>query len=164
MKIQAHQQIKNSYSVTPMNQTQKAILDWTDEIANTNQRNASQNQKPSIDSAFAKNRSHSVEKLIKHFPDALAKTNEIETILEARRRGSKNDSSSDLIKAFNFVKQDPDCCLSVKLEHNHAQLTDFAKRSTVNQKCLTPNEIGKGKAKKLGGGKRKNTAEMSRYD
>ena len=54
-------------------------------------------------SAASKNRSHTVEKLIKHFPDALAQTTELGNILEARRRGSKNDSSADLMRAFNFI-------------------------------------------------------------
>ena len=46
---------------------------------------------------------------------------------------------------------------------SHADLTDFAKRNTVNQKGLTPNEIGKGKAKKKVG-KKKNTTDMNKVD
>jgi len=66
-----------------------------------------------------KNKSHSVEKLLKHFPDTKAKQKELDSILEARNRGTKNDSSVGFFKALNRVNHDRDLSLNVKLEHKH---------------------------------------------
>ena len=44
-----------------------------------------------------------MEKLIKHFPEANAQQSQIENVLEARRKGSKNDSSAELCRAMHMV-------------------------------------------------------------
>ena len=91
----------------------------------------------------SKNKSHSIEKLIRQFPEAGAENTELGKVLAARRRGSRNDSSADFMRALNFVNADPDLSLSVKVGQAHNDMSNFANRATVTQKCLTPHEIGK---------------------
>ena len=79
----------------------------------------------------SKNVSHSVEKLLKAYPEHGTRNIEVETVLEARRRGSRNDSSTQFVKALNYVNQDPDLSLSVKLGETHAELSNFKFRNTV---------------------------------
>ena len=116
--------------------------------------NAQQSSAGSVRQA-SKNRSHSVEKLIKHFPEANSKNKEIDNVLEARRKGSRNDSSAEFFRALNMVNHDPDLALSVKLGQSHADLSDFGQRNTVYQKGLSGKELGKGKKMMKKKGKRK---------
>ena len=81
--------------------------------------------------------------MIKQFPDAQGKTREMDAILEARNRGSRNDSSADFVRALHFVNQDNDLSLPVKIGDQHTEQMNFANKTTVYQKGLSPNEIGK---------------------
>ena len=110
---------------TPFNKS-AIVLAWNDEQAAQTQRNAASKESRQGSTTVTKgrgaqqkikNKSHSVEKLLKGYPTtATDKKKEVDTILEARRRGSRNDTSSDFIRALHFVNQDNDLSLSVKLD------------------------------------------------
>jgi len=85
--------------MTPI-QSPRVILHWNDESAAASREMAAA-WNPSPSKKTLKNKSFSVEKLLKQFPDSSAKLKELNSILEARSRGTKNDTSTAFFKALN---------------------------------------------------------------
>ena len=82
------------------------LSDWNDEQAARQQQYAAKTHFTHTKTDLSKqktNQSYSLEKTLKYFPDAQARENELANILEARRKGSRNDSTADLLKALHFA-------------------------------------------------------------
>ena len=57
--------------------------------------------------------------MLKAFPVASLHQNEIYNVIEARNRGSKNDSTNDFIKALHPVNGEKPVSLKVKINEDH---------------------------------------------
>ena len=56
-----------------------------------------------------------MEKLLKNYTEADLERKQVDAVIQARRKGNKNETSTDFTRALNHVNQDHDLAMSVKL-------------------------------------------------